>query len=354
MVREGYDSGTLTLTVSGTPVGVDLLADLDTLLGDVTLRPPEDFSGDATITVGVTATEQGAEPSQQTTADFMASVAAVAESPTLSTQTLSGSEDSHTSLEISNSIINAVSNDLDGSEAISQYVISGLTTNAGRPLIVDSSQNPVGTSDGSGGTTITKAQFDAGIYLLPPDHFSGSVTLNVTAISKESGSLSTAETLGNFLVQISPVAEVTTVSVPASSTSSPIQILEYTGSDDYTSTSLNSSVVAVDDTDETQTIYITLQNNGSELPKLYLSGSEVSALSSSEISALNSQVSGQISSNTSVFQLSSIDDLENISFIPPNSSTGNYRVKVISESSDTNSDLSETDTSVTTQSIFTF
>ena len=348
-----YDSGTLTLTVSGTPVGVDLLADLDTLLGDVTLRPPEDFSGDATITVGVTATEQGAEPSQQTTADFTASVAAVAESPTLSTQTLTGSEDSHTSLEISNSIINAVSNDLDGSEAISQYVISGLTTDAGETfLIVDSSQNPVGTSDGSGGTTITKAQFDAGIYLLPPDHFSGSVTLNVTAISKESGSLSTAETTGNFLVQISPVAEVTTVSVPASSTFSPIQILEYTGSDDYTSTSLNSSVVAVDDSDETQTIYITLQNNGSELPKLYLSGSEVSALSSSEISALNSQVSGQISSNTSVFQLSSIDDLENISFIPPNSSTGNYRVKVISESSDTNSDLSETDTSVTTQSIF--
>ena len=98
-----YDSGTLTLTVSGTPVGVDLLADLDTLLGDVTLRPPEDFPGDATITVGVTATEQGAEPSQQTTADFTASVAAVAsESPTLSTQTLTGSEDSHTSLEISN------------------------------------------------------------------------------------------------------------------------------------------------------------------------------------------------------------------------------------------------------------
>ena len=30
-------------TVSGTPVGVDLLADLDTLLGDVTLRLPEDF-----------------------------------------------------------------------------------------------------------------------------------------------------------------------------------------------------------------------------------------------------------------------------------------------------------------------
>ena len=159
-----YDSGTLTLTVSGTPVGVDLLADLDTLLGDVTLRPPEDFSGDATITVGVTATEQGLSRAADT-ADFTASVAAVAESPTLSTQTLSGSEDSHTSLEISNSIINAVSNDLDGSEAISQYVISGLTTNAGETfLIVDSNQNPVGTSDGSGGTTITKAQFDAGIF----------------------------------------------------------------------------------------------------------------------------------------------------------------------------------------------
>ena len=89
-----YDSGTLTLTVSGTPVGVDLLADLDTLLGDVTLRPPEDFSGDATITVGVTATEQGAEPSQQTTADFTASVAAVAESPVFAEGSIVAQENS--------------------------------------------------------------------------------------------------------------------------------------------------------------------------------------------------------------------------------------------------------------------
>ena len=32
-----------TLAVSGSPVGADLVADLTTLLGDITLRPPEDF-----------------------------------------------------------------------------------------------------------------------------------------------------------------------------------------------------------------------------------------------------------------------------------------------------------------------
>ena len=33
----------LTLTVSGSPVGADLVADLTTLLDEITLRPPEGF-----------------------------------------------------------------------------------------------------------------------------------------------------------------------------------------------------------------------------------------------------------------------------------------------------------------------
>ena len=69
----------LTLTVSGNPVGADLVADLTTLLGDITLRPPEDFSGDATITASVTAQESGAERQYGCYECLPASVTAVAE-----------------------------------------------------------------------------------------------------------------------------------------------------------------------------------------------------------------------------------------------------------------------------------
>ena len=73
------DASGLTLTVSGTPDGADLVADLTTLLGEITLRPPEDFSGDAEIRASVTAQESGAEPSTAVTSSYTASVAAVAE-----------------------------------------------------------------------------------------------------------------------------------------------------------------------------------------------------------------------------------------------------------------------------------
>ena len=138
-----YDSGTLTLTVSGTPVGVDLLADLDTLLGDVTLRPPEDFSGDATITVGVTATETGAEPSQQTTADFTASVAAVAESPVFAAGSIVAQENSSevgSLLEDQDIYLElpaaaTILQDLDGSETLASVRIGGLNDIGGLGLV---------------------------------------------------------------------------------------------------------------------------------------------------------------------------------------------------------------------------
>ena len=81
------DASALTLTVSGSPVGADLVADLTTLLGDITLRPPEDFSGDATITARVTAQESGAEPSTAVTSSYTASVTAVAEAAVVTAST---------------------------------------------------------------------------------------------------------------------------------------------------------------------------------------------------------------------------------------------------------------------------
>ena len=170
-----YDSGTLTLTmVSANACWCRFVIDLDTLLGDVTLRPPEDFSGDATITVGVTATEQGAEPSQQTTADFTASVAAVAESPVFAAGSIVAQENSSevgSLLEDQDIYLElpaaTILQDLDGSETLSQVRIGGLNDIGGLGLVgslVDETGASIGTSDGAGTTTLTAAQYAGGVF----------------------------------------------------------------------------------------------------------------------------------------------------------------------------------------------
>ena len=53
-------------------------------------------------------------------------------------------------------------------------------------FIVDSSGNSVGIPDGSGGVTLTKAQYDAGVYLKPPTDFFGIInSISVSAVSRD-------------------------------------------------------------------------------------------------------------------------------------------------------------------------
>ena len=60
----------LSIKVSGTvadgsSIGTDLVADITTLLSEIKLVPPEDYSGTATVTTSVTSSEVGAEESAQ-------------------------------------------------------------------------------------------------------------------------------------------------------------------------------------------------------------------------------------------------------------------------------------------------
>ena len=67
----------------GSSVGSDLVADMTTLLSQVKLVPPEDYSGTSTITTSVTSIETDAEESQPATQTFDIAVSAVAETPTV-------------------------------------------------------------------------------------------------------------------------------------------------------------------------------------------------------------------------------------------------------------------------------
>ena len=56
---------------------------MTTLLSELKLVPPEDFSGTATITTSVTSTEKNADESQPANDSFDITVSAVAEAPTV-------------------------------------------------------------------------------------------------------------------------------------------------------------------------------------------------------------------------------------------------------------------------------
>ena len=79
----------------GSSIGSDLVADMTTLLSEIKLVPPEDYSGTSTITTSVTSKEIGADESQAATQNFNITVSPVAETPTVTINSpVNGSEDS--------------------------------------------------------------------------------------------------------------------------------------------------------------------------------------------------------------------------------------------------------------------
>ena len=331
-----YDSGTLTLTVSGTPVGVDLLADLDTLLGDVTLRPPEDFSGDATITVGVTATEQGAEPSQQTTADFTASVAAVAESPVFAAGSIIAQENSSevgSLLEDQDIYLElpaaaTILQDLDGSETLSQVRIGGLNDIGGLGLVgslVDETGASIGTSDGAGTTTLTAAQYAGEVYFRPPTDYNGTVDLTVVAVSQEpsSGSTATSDTYAlNF--SLDPVSEEPDVSA------SNLSLNEDTdASGSYSGVDLTNISVSLSDTSSLSNVTVTLSavdSVGSALSGFTLEGTSTVSTGSYDSGTLTLTVSG---TPVGVDLLADLDTLlGDVTLRPPEDFSGDATITV--------------------------
>ena len=111
--------------------------------------------------------------------------------------------------------------DADGSDEIISVQITGLSFSSNgatlQAAIVAGSGNSVGIPDGSGGVTLTKAQYDAGVYLKPPSDFFGVInSISVSAVSRDTSddgnSNSTATTVvENISFTVAPQADNATL-----------------------------------------------------------------------------------------------------------------------------------------------
>ena len=166
---------TLTVTISGVPDGATLSAGTDngdgtwTLSPDqlegLTITPPEDFSG--TFDLGVTATSVDGEDAASTTGSITVDVAGVADAPTLETANASGTEDSAIALDIDAGLT-------DSSETLT-ITISGVPEGASLSA---------GTDNGDGTWSLTSDDLE-GLTITPPEDFSGSFDLEITASTQD-------------------------------------------------------------------------------------------------------------------------------------------------------------------------
>jgi hypothetical protein len=258
----------LTIKVSGkadgSSLGTDLVADMTTLLSEVKLIPPEDYSGTSSITTSVTSKETGAEESQPATDSFDITVSAVAETPTVTgsaADTATLQEDTDILLDL-----NVTVNDKDASETVSQVRISGLNeigeTNL-TGILVDGNGNLVGSSDGSGTTILTSAEYNAAlvgttpIFFRPPTDYSGDVSLGIVAVVQEPNGSTATSASSTFNFTLAAVSE------EASASSNDVSILEYTADsdiDDITTykTDLSNITVSLSDTSNLSEVTIVL------------------------------------------------------------------------------------------------
>ncbi|KXJ56294.1 MAG: hypothetical protein AXW12_00845 [Thalassospira sp. Nap_22] len=194
-------SETLTVTISGVPEGTTLSAGTDngdgtwTLNSDqlagLTITPPEDFSG--SFDLGVTATSADGEDVATTTGSITVDVDGVADAPALDVSNASGNEDSAIALDIDASLT-------DSSETLT-VTISGVPN--GGTL-------SAGTDNGDGTWTLNSDQL-AGLTITPPEDFSGSFDLGVTATSADGSDVAT--TTGSITVDVAGVADAPTLDV---------------------------------------------------------------------------------------------------------------------------------------------
>ena len=180
---------TLTVTITGIPTDWDV-TDLDggffdapsgtwwitlpageNFSGGPTLEPPADSDADISpdLTVTATATQPGAMPSA-VDAPLKVTTDAVIDAPELTTSDATGTEDTPIPLDIT-----AAATDTDGSEAITNVLISdvpaGATLSAGIDL-------------GGGVWQLTHAEL-TGLEITPPQDFSGTFDLTVAVTAEE-------------------------------------------------------------------------------------------------------------------------------------------------------------------------
>ncbi|WP_186455026.1 Ig-like domain-containing protein, partial [Nitrospirillum amazonense] len=189
---------TLTVTVSGVPVGATLSAGTDnhdgtwTLTGaqlsGITLTPPADYHG--TLSLGITAHATLAGVEATTNASLSVTVLPVADIPNLAVLPVVGLEDHPIALTITAGIATpAVGETLS-------VVVTGVPVGA---------TLSAGTHNADGTWTLTGAQL-TGLTLTPPADYHGTITLGVTAHADLAGAQ--ASVSANLAVTVLPVAEV--------------------------------------------------------------------------------------------------------------------------------------------------
>jgi len=194
-------SEVLTLTILGVPDGATLShgtrqADgswsVDPAdLADLTITPPQNFSGSFELTIQATARESSTDAASTVRMSFRVQVEAVADAPVLQVHDAAGQEDRPIPLDLSSALV-----DTDGSEVLS-VVLTGLPEGA---------RLSAGLNNGDGTWTLTPAQL-SGLTLTPPANWSGAVSITVLAHARETSNGSVATTRSTFRLQVEGVAD---------------------------------------------------------------------------------------------------------------------------------------------------
>lgn len=176
---------------AGTPLGGGVYEVSLAQLAGLTVTSASSSGDDIPITIQVTSVEPANGDTEVTTFNGAIPVTQVADAPTLVVANVTGNED--TAISLAGQSVALV--DTDGSETLS-VTLSGMPEGS---ILSD------GANNGDGSWTIPVASL-ATLTIRPPQHFSGTMTLTLTAYALESSGV-TATTSSNFDVTVLPVAD---------------------------------------------------------------------------------------------------------------------------------------------------
>ncbi|MBF0251858.1 MAG: tandem-95 repeat protein, partial [Alphaproteobacteria bacterium] len=194
-------SETLSITIGGVPEGASLSAGTDngdgtwTLSPDqldgLSITPPANFNGSFDLSVTSTSTDAlgNVVDTASTTGSLTVNVSAVDDAPVINETDAAGDEDMAIALDISA--------EGTGGVDVASVTIAGIP--AGATL-------SAGTANADGSWTLSADQLD-GLTITPPENFSGSFDLDVTATSADGGTTSATTT-----VAVEAVADAPTLS----------------------------------------------------------------------------------------------------------------------------------------------
>ncbi|MEM7468045.1 MAG: hypothetical protein AAF387_14315, partial [Pseudomonadota bacterium] len=165
-------------------------------LNQLEITPPLHQHGKFSLLASIDSSEaNGDTATTETTISF--NVAPVPDVPTLALTDSVGAEDSAIALSIDSALV-----DTDGSEVLS-IVLDGLP---------EGSVLSAGMNNGDGSWTLRPADL-TNLNLTPPENYSGSLNLNVTAISLDLQTFASASTEQSFTVEVVGVADQPTLDV---------------------------------------------------------------------------------------------------------------------------------------------